>query len=106
MAKFAQLYSYVIQRYIIGYDMLSSKTKNDLVSTIVEVEETAIEDLMGQKWGGLKKAIEGGKSKLSSLKNEHDVLLGSDKAGQLAGAIKFTYDNTPDTSPRVLKSPQ
>ncbi len=103
--RFAQYYSYVIQRYAKGQDLLPMPTKQALISTIVGVEESLLSGpaLLNRKVTELRSAIQ--KNNLEALIKAHDALLGSTTgAGELIGKIKFTYEGKA-TAPKVLPSP-
>ena len=108
---FGQLFSYVMQRYILGYDTLSDNSKQQLASVMVNVEkysigpgkflarpQTAIRDALVQK-------------KMDNLEREYDTLFGSSKRiGRLASSLKFDYgidaDGSPIIAPKRLKAPK
>ena len=103
--RFAQLYSYVIQRYILAGDSLSEERKQALVSVIVS-SERLLGRLIASQVGNLERALE--KGKIMALTEEHDSLFGSDSAqGRLPLALGFDYGKKPDgsvrTSPLKLK---
>ena len=88
-SKFAQLYSYVIQRFIMG-DALSQATMAQLASVIVEAEQTAIAELMDRPQKTIRSAIE--KRNFTTLQKEHDRLLGTEaKAGTVLEKLGFDY---------------
>lgn len=88
--KFAQLYSYVIQRYMEDGDSLGKRSKLHLISVIADVESSTLFGLVGKRQSTLRKAVERGS--FSSLQREHDLLLGSGTAaGSLPTALRFTY---------------
>ena len=88
--KFAQLYSYVIQRYILVAESSNKQVVQHLISVIVEIESTTLFELTGKRQSTMKKAIEG--RKFSTLNREHDELLGSENApGLLPAAVGFDY---------------
>ena len=94
--RFAQLYSYVIQRYILAGDSLGQEQKQVLVSVIVSCEKL-LGRLIGDQVGGLERAIE--KDKIINLTEEHDSLFGSDSVqGRLPLALNFDYGKKPDGS--------
>ena len=87
--RFAQLYSYVIQRYIKAEDILEQKQKNQLATVIIEIEDKSIRKMVGTQQN-IKKAIE--KKQLDELLIEHDNLLGSNAIqGKLPTKYKFNY---------------
>ena len=103
--RFAQLYSYVIQRYLLAGDTLSEVQKQALVSVIVS-SERLLGKLVTVPVGSLKRAIE--KNRLGSLSEEHDSLFGSETTqGKLPFALGFDYGKNPDgsirTAPLTLK---
>ncbi|MCK5564080.1 MAG: hypothetical protein KAJ07_02445 [Planctomycetes bacterium] len=100
--KFAQLYSYVIQRYIIGKNLLSQTQKQNLASVMVNIEKNMIGKLLEKPQSSIKRAIE--KRSIASLKREHDTLLGtSSLAGELARKIEFDYGKK--TTGRAINAP-
>jgi hypothetical protein len=115
--KFAQLYSYVMQRYILGEGILSEITKQQLASVLVEVEQSVLDRLLGRPQSTIKKAVEkiltsrtAEQKDYSALQQEHDSLLGSTaRKGDLAAALNFDYGKNPDgtaiTSPKKLGPP-
>ena len=106
--RFAQLYSYVIQRYAKGSDRLTEPQKQALVSAIVDVEEKCLPALIGQAQTSLRRAIE--RQDLAGLMVEHDSLLGSSGTeGRLPSLLHFSYSMAADGSmhhwPETLRSP-
>jgi hypothetical protein len=115
--KFAQLYSYAMQRYILGANVLSDVSKQQLGSVLVEVEQLLLDRLLGRPQSTIKKAVEKILTKktveqkdYSALEREHDSLLGStSRKGELSAALDFDYGKNPDgsakTSPKKLGPP-
>jgi hypothetical protein len=108
---FAQLYSYIIQRYMIGREILSETSKQQLASVIVDTESYSIGQgkFLDRAQATIRKAVS--KRKFKDLKREHDLLFGSaNKAGRLASDLKFNYgiDKTGDpiTAPKKLELPK
>jgi hypothetical protein len=104
--RFAQLYSYVIFRYIKGYDILNDNQKQDLASVIIEVEEKCITRLLGlnRPQGALRRAIE--RNDLSALADEHNKLLGDETStGQLPSKLDFDYGTMPNGTKRTAPIP-
>ena len=100
--NFAQLYSYVIQRYILGYEILEKSDISQLASVIVDVEQEVISKLLGSKQSALQNTIE--KKKPSSLRTEHDFLFGSaTRRGSLPAKLNFNYGTDP--SGKSIDSP-
>ncbi|NLH16099.1 MAG: hypothetical protein GX455_05940 [Phycisphaerae bacterium] len=103
--RFAQYYSYVIQRYAKGQDIMSLSARQALISTIVGTEESLLSGpaLLNRKATDLRSAIQ--KNNLEALIKAHDAILGSTAgAGELAGKIKFTYEGNA-SAPKVLPPP-
>jgi len=106
--RFGQLYSYVIQRYVLGKDVLNETQQEQLVSVMVEVEQSVVSKLLGEPHANMKKWIE--RKSYVALKSEHKTLLGdSSQAGELAAKMNFDYGNDSDgraiTAPLELQAP-
>ena len=104
--RFAQLYSFVIQRYIKGDNVLNENQKNHLASAIIEIEEKCITRLLGlsRSPGMLRRAIE--RNDLTALSNEHNNLLGDETStGQLPSKLGFDYSTTPNGPKRTAPIP-
>jgi len=106
--RFAQLYSYVIQRYTKGFDTLDPDQKQKLASVIVDVESKCVTGLMGEAREGLRQAIE--RNDKLALMEEHDKLLGSRSApGTLPELLRFSYGSDAAGSerkwPLALRNP-
>jgi len=106
--SFAQLYSYAIQRYIKGRDVLSETQKQQLASVLVETERSCIGIELGIIQSTIKKAIEDGN--YDWLLSEHNELLGEQtKAGKLSLKLNFNYgggaDSNKSIGPLVLADP-
>jgi len=105
--RFAQLYSYAIQRYIKGREVLSDVAKGQLASVLVETEDKCVSELLGVPQSTMKRAIE--RDDYSGLLQEHNRLLGGTSgAGQLLLKLKFDYgtNNGGNRSvPLVLSEP-
>jgi hypothetical protein len=87
--RFAQLYSYVLQRYIKGKN-LNETQKQYLVTVLIEIEDKCISRLSGQPQTAIRQAIE--KRNTPALWDEHNRLLGSaDNQGQLPLKLNFSY---------------
>jgi hypothetical protein len=103
---FAQLYSYAIQRYVKGADILNNTQKSHLVSVMTDVEEKCISTLLKPQLT-IRRAIE--RSSLPAILAEHDRLLGAATApGELPQTLKFDYgtnNGTKLTSPIPLPDP-
>ena len=106
--RFGQLYSYVIQRYVKGKELLSDTHKRQLASVLVETENKCIGKLLGRPQSVIKKAVE--RNNYTALLREHNRLLGAETmTGQLVLKLKFDYGNTSGgrkrTAPLVLPEP-
>jgi hypothetical protein len=106
--KFGQLYSYVIERYILGEKVLRVEQKQQLASVIVAVENGVISKFLGRSENRLKKAVEG--RKLTALESQRKFLLGSaTQAGQLPTRLGVDYGKDAGgnvvTGPKNLKPP-
>jgi hypothetical protein len=83
--RFAQLYSYAIQRYIKGQNHLTDTQRHQLASVLVETEDKCIRELLGYQ-ADIKNAV--GQEDYGALMSEHDELL-----GQLARKYRYTYED-------------
>ncbi|MBW7990101.1 MAG: hypothetical protein FVQ84_08825 [Planctomycetes bacterium] len=103
---FAQLYSYVIQRYVKGADILNNTQKSHLVSVLADIEEKCIGTLLKPQMT-IRRAL--GANSMPAILAEHDRLLGSATvSGQLPQTLKFDYstNNGPKlTAPIPLPDP-
>jgi hypothetical protein len=98
--RFGQLYSYAIQRYVKGQDVLSDIQKNQLASVLVETEISYISKRLRVAQSVVKNAVEQGD--YTALLQEHGRLLGDEtKAGQLPLKLNFDYGKKPDGSRRI-----
>jgi hypothetical protein len=98
--RFGQLYSYAIQRYVKGQDVLSDTQKNQLASVLVETETSCIGRRLKVTQSVVKNAVEQGD--YTALLQEHGRLLGDEtKAGQLPLKLNFDYGKSPDGSRRI-----
>jgi hypothetical protein len=115
--RFAQLYSYTMQRFILGENILSDASKQQLASVLVEVEQSVLDKLLGRPQSTIKKAVEKiltrktvEQKDYSALEAEHDSLLGTAaRKGDLPAALNFDYGKNPDgsalTAPKKLGPP-
>lgn len=98
--RFGQLYSYAIQRYVKGREILSDIEKERLVSVLVEVEVFCIGKRLRMAQSVIKTAVEG--DDYITLLQEHSRLLGDEtRAGQLPLKMNFDYGKNPDGSRRI-----
>jgi hypothetical protein len=103
--RFAQLYSYVILRYINGRDLLGDTAKQQLASVIVDTEVNCLSKLEGGQFQStIRRSVEGGNP--AELQKEHDRLFGVATApGDLVTRLKFNYGQNPDGSSRASPLP-
>ena len=88
--RFAQLYSYAIQRYLKGQNVLNETQKGHLASVLVEVQEKCVSRLIGTPQTTFRRALE--RASLTAIADEHNTLLGSGTtAGQLPSKLGFDY---------------
>jgi hypothetical protein len=98
--RFAQLYSYALQRYIKGQDILSADDKGQLTSVLVDVEQSCIDKLLDVPQSIIQKAAE--QDDATALLQEHNRLLGDGaEAGKLAQKISFDYGKSAEGNKRV-----
>ena len=102
--RFAQLYSYAIQRYLKGQAILNDTQKAYLASVLVEVQENCVSRLLGGQQTAFKRAIE--RDSLTAISDEHDRLLGGGAtAGQLPSKLGFDYGTDSDGAKRTAPVP-
>ena len=91
--RFAQLYSYAIQRYVKGDGILNDTQKSHLASVLVDTEDKCIGRLLAKPQLTIRKAVE--RKSMPAILAEHDRLLGTAATpGQLPTALKFDYGTT------------
>ena len=108
--RFAQLYSYVFQRFILGNDVLDERSEYYLTFVLADVEQNSISKLLRPQ-NNIKQLVASSTSvSLEKLSNEHDSLLGSEsRTGRLGFELKFNYgtqDGKPRTAPKRLDAPK
>jgi len=105
--RFAQLYSYAIQRYVKGDALLNDTQKSHLASVLVDTEDKCIGRLLGKPQLTIRRALE--RNNVPAILAEHDRLLGTATTpGQLPTALKFDYSTTGSsrrTAPLPLPNP-
>lgn len=106
--RFAQLYSYALQRYVKGRDFLDDTQIQQLASVLVEIERSCISKYVGIVQSTIKRAVE--EDAYITLLQEHNRLLGDQtRAGQLPLKLNFDYGNGSNgggrTAPLVLPEP-
>ncbi|MCJ7675360.1 MAG: hypothetical protein MUO33_09435 [Sedimentisphaerales bacterium] len=93
--RFGQLYSYAMQRYIKGRDVLPEANKHYLTSVLVDVEDKCIGRLLRRPQSTIKKAVE--QADYSAVQQEYDKLFGDGtRQGQL---VESRFIGTPLTLP-------
>jgi hypothetical protein len=101
--RFAQLYSYAIERYLKGQD-LSDSNKQYLASVLVETEDKCISKLLGSAQSNIKRAIE--ESNISLLRQEYNKLFGNQaKAGELTRKLGIDYGTDANGRKRMAPKP-
>ncbi len=103
--RFAQLYSYAIQRYVKGAALLNDTQKSHLASVLVETEDKCLGRLLGKPQLTIRRLVE--RKNVQAILAEHDRLLGTAATpGQLPTALNFDYSTTPSgTSTAPLPLP-
>ena len=102
--RFGQLLSYVFQRYLKGGEILYADQKEQLVSVLVDTEQSCLSKIIGKPRFDIKRAIESGDA--SALQKEHNNLLGDEtKAGELNLNYGKDASGTSITHPLVLAAP-
>ncbi|MHC4061184.1 MAG: hypothetical protein ACYSUC_00630 [Planctomycetota bacterium] len=97
---FAQLYSYIAQRYVKGQSHLSDADKERLISVLVETERSCVGPLLGRPQGTIRRALE--REDMAGFLLEINKLLG-DRTGPGALGRKFLFDygKNPDGGRRI-----
>jgi len=102
--RFAQLYSYAIQRYIKGAALLNDTQKSHLASVLVETEDKCIGRLLSNPQLTIRRALE--RQNAQAIMDEHDRLLGTATTpGQLPTTLKFDYGTTTTGPKRTAPLP-
>jgi hypothetical protein len=102
--RFAQLYSYVIQRYLKGPIVLSDTQKNHLASVMVEVQEKSVSRLLGSPQTTIRRALE--RESMAAIADEHKALLGDGTTpGQLPTTLGFDYGTDAAGAKRTVPIP-
>jgi hypothetical protein len=100
-SRFGQLYSYVIQRYVLGTGKVGQKQQAELISVMVDIERKCTSKAMDAPQAGIVRAIKGKDNQ--ALMAEHDKILGSKTSqGELPKLMRFDYNGS--KSPKVLSS--
>lgn len=98
--KFAELYACVLQRYMKGKTVLPAETMTQLVTVIVEVDQSCLDKTLQIKTGILQSV----KRNNTGLDREYETLLGNRMmAGELAAKLRFDYGK--DASGKALTAP-
>ncbi len=102
--RFAQLYSYAIQRYIKRAGLLNDTQKSHLASVLVETEDKCIGRLLSNPQRTIRRALE--RQNAQAIMAEHDRLLGTATTpGQLPTTLKFDYGSTTTGPKRTAPLP-
>ncbi len=97
---FAQLYSYVMQRFILSDEMLDEPVKQNLIGVMLDVEEKGLSKLLGSRQIDIKKAVNAMRRDPDALQRKHDAIFGSTKRpGQITYELKFNYGTSPEGAP-------
>lgn len=101
--RFAQLYSFAMQRYVKGRGLLSDSQKQQLASVLVETEDKCISRVLSPQ-SVIKRAVE--RDDFAAIIMEHNRLLGdATKAGQLSSKLDFDYGSAGDSRKRTAPLP-
>jgi hypothetical protein len=99
LSRFGQLYSCVLQRYMLG-ENLPQSAKDQLVTVIAEVED----DIISKQIPGWMSKFRIDLSKNMSMDKDYEFLFGTEeRAGELASRLSFNYGK--NGSGKVLVSP-
>jgi hypothetical protein len=99
LSRFGQLYSCVVQRYMLG-ENLPQSAKDQLVTVIAEVED----NIISKQIPGWTSKFRIDLSKNTSMDKDYEFLFGTeDRAGELASRLNFNYGK--NGSGKVLVSP-
>jgi hypothetical protein len=101
--RFAQLYSFAIQRYLKGQKFVArwDQSKDSLATVLIETEDKCVGKLLGAPQMTIRKAIEAGYAK--ALQAEHDRLLGTgNQPGALPAKLSFTYGGDGQSLPAPI----
>ena len=109
--RFAQLYSYVMQKYVMALkdrSLLDEQQRQELASVLVEIESKCIGKLTGFEQAVIKRAVELDDDNV--LLMEHGRLLGDEtKRGEIPTKLTFDYGAADDggnlAQPRELPPP-
>jgi hypothetical protein len=101
--RFAQLYSYVVQRLIKGQE-LSEDNKQYLASVLLEIDDKCISKILGTASSNIKRAVE--QDNISLLEREYDRLFGNQtKAGELTSKLNIDYGTDANGRKRIAPQP-
>jgi hypothetical protein len=90
--RFAQLYSFVIERYIKGQrlDVLKESSKSYLIAVLVQTEQNCLGKLLAAPQATITRLVAA--DDLVGLQAEHDRLFGApDQMGVLPARLDFDY---------------
>jgi hypothetical protein len=102
--RFAQLYSYVIQRYVKGRISLNAIRKHQLASVLVETEKSCVTKLLATSLTVIKRSVE--RDDYTRLLLEHNRILGDEtRPGLLPQKLNFDYGTNPNGTARTAPLP-
>lgn len=102
--RFAQLYSYVIQRYVKGRIFLSATRSHQLASVLVETEKSCVSKLLAAPQTVIKRSVE--RNDYTRLLLEHNRILGDEtRPGLLPVKLNFDYGTNPNGTARTAPLP-
>jgi hypothetical protein len=91
--RFCVLFSYVIQRYIKGAEILDEMHKRYLTSVMVDVEVNCVSSILNQPQITIRRALEG--DSMVALLQEHNRILGDEtRAGEIPTRLNIGYSNS------------
>jgi hypothetical protein len=102
--RFGQLYSFAIQRYVKGRELLIATQKRQLASVLVETEDKCVGRILGRLQSTIKKAVE--RDDFTAIVEEHNRLLGDGtRAGELSSKLNFDYGTASGGGKRTAPLP-
>ncbi|MCX5638075.1 MAG: hypothetical protein NTX52_10350 [Planctomycetota bacterium] len=102
--RFGQLYSFAIQRYVKGRELLIATQKRQLASVLVETEDKCVGRILGRPQSTIKKAVE--RDDFTAIVEEHNRLLGDGtRAGELSSKLNFDYGTASGGGKRTAPLP-
>jgi hypothetical protein len=102
--RFAQLYSFAIQRFMKGQmlGVLRDQSRDYLATVLIETEDKCLSKLLGASQGAIRKAVEANNDP-KPLQAEHDRLFGGGgQPGVFPAKFSFTYGADGQSLPAPL----